>query len=115
MRELSSLACPKCEEGLDEEYLEKSLICPHCGTNLKQPRYQDFIEYLMMQGIVDEVDFFDLQMYGDEIMTPFQSEFDDADTSPYEEGASPFTPYRDNLPDQEEPDMDDEEDEDDEW
>jgi len=114
---MNSLFCPNCEEGLEEEYLEKSLICPHCGVNLKQPKFQDFLEYLMMQGIVDEIDFFDLQLYGDEIMTPFSSEFDDADTSPYEEGSSPFTPYRDNMPDEDESDanMDDDGDDDDEW
>lgn len=114
---MHSLFCPHCEEGLDEEYLENSLVCPHCGVNLKQQKFQDFLEYLMMQDIVDEIDFFDLQLYGDEIMSPFRSEFDDADTSPYEEGATPFTPYRDNMPDDDEAEseVDEEGEEDDEW
>ena len=108
-----SLACPNCEEPLEEEYLENSLICPHCGINMKQPKFQDFLEYLMMQGIVEEVDFFDLQLYGDEIMSPFQSEFDDADTSPYEKGSTPYTPYRDNMDNMNEgEETEDEEDED---
>lgn len=114
---MNSLFCPNCEEGLEEDYLHNSLICPHCGVNLKQQKFQDFLEYLMMQGIVDEIDFFDLQLYGNEIMTPFSSEFDDADASPYEEGASPFTPYRDNMPDEDEPegDMDDDSEDEDDW
>jgi len=114
---MNSLICPNCEEGLSEEYLEKSLVCPHCSANLKQPKYQEFLEYLMMQGIVDEIDFFDLQLYGDEIMTPFEAEFDDTDASPYEEGATPWTPYRDNMPDNDEPETDDDMDgdEDDDW
>ena len=111
-----SLACPNCEEPLDEEYLENSLICPHCSVNLKQPKFQDFLEYLMMQGVVEEVDFFDLQLYGDEIMSPFQSEFDDVDSSPYEEGATPFTPYRDNIDRmQENEEADEDESDEDDW
>ncbi|MCF7804173.1 MAG: DUF2268 domain-containing protein [Candidatus Marinimicrobia bacterium] len=109
-----SLACPNCEEPLEEESLEKSLICPHCSINMKQPKFQDFLEYLMMQGIVEEVDFFDLQLYGDEIMSPFQSEFDDADTSPYEKGSTPYTPYRDNMDNMAEGE-DTEQDEDEDW
>ncbi len=116
MRELNSLVCPACEEGLTEDELERSLVCPHCSTNLKQPRFQDFLEYLMMQGIVEEIDFFDLQLYGDEIMTPFPSEFDDADTSPYEERGSKWTPYRDNMPEEDDAEMrDGEEDDEGDW
>lgn len=113
---MESLVCPECGEGLTEAQLERSLVCPHCSTNLKQHKYQDFLEYLMMQEIVDEIDFFDLQLYGDEIMSPFQSEFDDADSSPYEKGATPFTPFRDNMQDTDGANMDDDEDDDeDDW
>jgi len=113
---MESLVCPECGEGLTEEQMERSLVCPHCSTNLKRHKYQDFLEYLMMQGIVEEIDFFDLQLYGDEIMAPFQSEFDDTDSSPYEEGATPFTPYRENMQDNDDVDMDEDEDDgEDDW
>jgi len=61
------LICPACSGQLSEEELKKQLICLICKTNLKQKKFLAFLEYLMMVGIVPDLDFFDETLYGDEI------------------------------------------------
>ena len=61
------LICPACSGQLDEESLKKNLVCLDCKTNLKQKKFLAFLEYLMMVGIVSDLDFFDETLYGDEI------------------------------------------------
>ena len=61
------LICPVCSNTLDESELKGKLTCPHCKTNLKQKKYLAFLEYLMMVGIVSDIDFFDQAIYGHEI------------------------------------------------
>jgi reverse gyrase len=61
------LICPACSGQLDEDELRKKLICLTCKTNLKQKKFLAFLEYLMMVGIVPDLDFFDETLYGDEI------------------------------------------------
>ena len=61
------LICPACSGQLKEEELKEKLICLTCKTNLKQKKFLAFLEYLMMVGIVSDLDFFDETLYGDEI------------------------------------------------
>lgn len=77
MNEFSELLCPICEEPLNEEDLKTSLICPHCKKNLKKPEFLNFLEYLIIQGIVDNIDFFDETLYGSDFMKYETNEFDD--------------------------------------
>ena len=65
--EFEGLICPKCSSQLDEKELAKKLSCPHCNTKFHNKKYIAFIEYLMMNGIVTDIDFFDRTLYGDEI------------------------------------------------
>ena len=65
--EFEGLICPKCSSQLDEAQLAKKLSCPHCNTKFHNKKYIAFIEYLMMNGIVTDIDFFDRTLYGDEI------------------------------------------------
>jgi len=61
------LICPHCSGELDEQQLkDNELKCPHCKTNLKQKKYLAFLEYLIMNGLVTNIDFFDEAIYGDE-------------------------------------------------
>ena len=62
--DLEGIVCPECNEPLKEEALAKSLVCPSCRTNLKNRKYLDFVEFLMTQGIVTDMDFFDQALYG---------------------------------------------------
>ena len=61
------LICPVCSNQLDEAAIKEKLICTHCKTDLKKKKYLAFLEYLMMVGIVSDLDFFDETLYGDEI------------------------------------------------
>ncbi|UCH11393.1 MAG: hypothetical protein JSU61_05760, partial [Fidelibacterota bacterium] len=77
--------CPACNEPLDEEEIAKSLVCPHCRTNLKDKKYLDFVEFLMAQGIVTDMDFFDQALYGDDVVyEPDIEELDETDPNEFE-------------------------------
>lgn len=73
----NKLLCPKCGEPLDEKLLSKRLFCPSCRTNLKNDIYIDFLEYIVEQGIVDNVDFFDTSLYGNDFLKYEVNEMDD--------------------------------------
>ena len=72
--EFEGLVCPKCSNALNEKELPKNLSCPHCKTNFHNKKYIAFIEYLMMNGIVTDIDFFDKKLYGDEIKYKSETE-----------------------------------------
>ena len=84
------LICPACSNQLDESILEENMICPHCSTNLKQKKFLAFLEYLMMQGLVTNIDFFDQTIYGDEIKVTDEEKEQKDETNPddYEDKAS---------------------------
>ena len=68
MSSFNELLCPKCGEPLDKESLRIRLFCPNCKTNLKNDAYIDFLEYIVEQGIVDNVDFFDTSLFGSDFL-----------------------------------------------
>ena len=61
------IICPVCSGPLQSQDFLGSIICPHCTTKLKQKKYLAFLEFLMMQGLVSDLDFFDESLYGHEI------------------------------------------------
>ena len=62
------LICPNCSGQLEEnEIKNNNLLCPHCGKNIRNKKYIAFLEYLIMTGLVTDIDFFDQSIYGDEI------------------------------------------------
>ena len=54
--------CDKQEEIIASE-IGESLKCPKCNAHLKQRAYLPFLEYLMENGYVQNLDFFDLDLY----------------------------------------------------
>ena len=65
---MEDLICPACGEELDiEEDITKSLVCPYCKTKWQQPQYQDFLEMLLYEDIIDDIDFSALETYGGKI------------------------------------------------
>ena len=72
--EFEGLVCPKCSNSLNEKELAEKLSCPHCNTKFHDKKYIAFIEYLMMNGIVTDIDFFDKKLYGDEIKYKSETE-----------------------------------------
>ncbi|MBA7601947.1 MAG: hypothetical protein GH143_09650 [Calditrichaeota bacterium] len=82
---IEGIVCPVCNEPLNEQELNKSLVCPHCRTNLKDRKYLDFVEFLMAQGIVADMDFFDQALYGsDAVYEPDIEELDETDPNEFE-------------------------------
>ena len=81
------LICPVCSMQLEEKLLQDTLLCPQCGINLKQKRFLAFLEFLMMQGIVTNIDFFDQTLYGDEIKKSDEGKElkDETDPNEYED------------------------------
>ena len=62
------LICPNCSGQLEEQEIKNNnLLCPHCGKNIRNKKYIAFLEYLIMSGLVTDIDFFDQSIYGDEI------------------------------------------------
>ena len=61
------LICLNCSGQLDEEDIKLSqLQCPHCKIDLKNKKFIAFLEYLIMSGLVSDIDFFDQKLYGHE-------------------------------------------------
>jgi len=95
------LICPACTNSLDEQAMrDGNLICQLCKTNLKQKKYLAFLEYLMMVGILPNVDFFDKTLYGDEIehKTVEEKELEDY-TNPgdYEDATEKFKHFDEQV------------------
>ena len=91
------LICPKCSNSIPEEHLEKKLSCTSCGVNLKDKRFLGFLEFLMMQGIVSNIDFFDEILYGDEIKKneTEKEQKDETDPDEFEDKAEKMDRYDD--------------------
>jgi len=85
----NELVCPECEEPLTAQDLQESLVCPHCKKRLRHPKYIEFLEYLVAQGIVDDIDFFDTDLYGSDFMKYETNELDDEDIADVEAPQKP--------------------------
>jgi hypothetical protein len=85
--EFEGLICPACATTLDEEVLSEKLLCSECGKDLKQKKYLAFLEFLMMQGIVPNLDFFDETLYGEETKKGIEEDElkDETDPSEFED------------------------------
>ncbi len=96
---IEGIICPACSTPIDEEFLSDRLVCPHCQKNLKQKKYLAFLEFLMMQGIVTSIDFFDETLYGDEIKKSDEADElkDETDPDEYENKQQKFEQYEDDM------------------
>ncbi len=98
--QIEGLICPACSSPIAEEALAEKLVCPTCNKNLKQKKYLAFLEFLMMQGIVNNIDFFDETLYGDEIKKNEETSEelkDETDPEEYEDKKEKFEKYEDEM------------------
>ena len=79
---MEDLACPECGVALSEADLREALVCKHCKTKLRDPKYIDFLELLVYNEVVDDIDFFDMSLYGDEILKDEREDYDEPDIDP---------------------------------
>jgi hypothetical protein len=79
---MEDLNCPECGGSLTEDQLRESMICPHCKKNLRNPKYLDFLELLVFHDIVEDIDFFDMNLYGQEMLNEEREDYDEPDIDP---------------------------------
>lgn len=94
---LEGLICPACENTIEEIDLRDSFKCPHCSTDLKDRKYLDFLEFLMANGIVENLDFFDQEVYSDDVEDLDQTIAEEGDPSEYEKKKDLFNIYENEL------------------
>ena len=64
---LEGIICPVCEATLEEIDIRESLTCKNCKTDLKDRKFLDFLEFLMANGLVEDLDFFDQKVYSEDV------------------------------------------------
>jgi len=99
---LEGIICPNCGANIIELDLREKLACPHCKKDLKDRNYLDFLEYLMTNGIVENLDFFDTAVYSEDIERFDQDDEDDVDITEHEKRKDTFNLYENEMVKQQE-------------
>ena len=99
---LEGIICPNCGANIIEIDLREKLACPHCKKDLKDRNYLDFLEYLMTNGIVENLDFFDAAVYSEDIERFDQEDEDDVDITEHEKRKDTFNLYENEMVKQQE-------------
>ena len=86
---------PCCDEEIKTSEIGASLKCPLCKANLKQRIYLPFLEYLMENGHVENLDFFDLDLYSQD-KESLDSEDEELDLDKYETKKDSLNIYEDD-------------------
>ena len=97
-----SIICPNCGANIEEMDLREKLVCPHCKKDLKDRNYLDFLEYLMDNGIVENLDFFDASVYSEDIERFDPEDEDDVDVTEHEKRKEVFNLYENEMVQQQE-------------
>ena len=99
---LEGIICPNCGANIIEANLREKLACPHCKKDLKDRSYLDFLEYLMTNGIVENLDFYDAAVYSEDIERFDQEDEDDVDITEHEKRKDTFNLYENEMVKQQE-------------
>ena len=94
---LEGIICPACGGSLEEEDLRESLTCRHCKTDLKDSKYLDFLEYLMANALVEDVDFFDEKVYSEDVERLEPEDEEDVDPDDFEKKKDIFSLYETEM------------------
>jgi len=99
---LEGIICPNCGANINEVDLRKKLACPLCKKDLKDRSYLDFLEYLMTNGIVENLDFFDAAVYSEDIERFDHEDEDDVEITEHEKRKDTFNLYENEMVKQQE-------------
>ena len=99
---LEGIICPNCGANINETDLREKLACPHCKKDLKDRSYLDFLEYLMTNGIVENLDFFDTAVYSEDIERFDHEDEDDVEITEHEKRKDTFNLYENEMVKQQE-------------
>ena len=94
---LEGIICPVCESTLDDDHLKETLVCVFCRTDLKDRKYLDFLEYLMTNGIVKNLDFFDAEVYSEDIERLSPDDEEEVDPAEFEKKKDNFNFYENEI------------------
>jgi len=94
---LEGIICPVCENPMNEENLKETLVCPKCKTDLKDRKYLDFLEYLMANGIVADLDFFDASVYSEDIERLEPEDEEEIDPAEFEKKKEIYSLYENEM------------------
>ena len=94
---LEGIICPNCGASLEDVDIKESLICRYCKVNLKDRKYLDFLEYLMANGLIEDLDFFDQKVYSEDVDDLDQTKEEEGDPSEYEKKKDHYNIYENEL------------------
>ena len=94
---LEGIICPVCENKIKETELNDSLVCSVCRTDLKNRKFLDFLEFLMANGIVENLDFFDPEVYSEDVDDLDQTKEEEGDPSEFEKKKDHYNIYENEI------------------
>ena len=94
---LEGIICPVCESTLEEVDLKASLVCNNCKSDLKDRKYLDFLEFLMANGLVEALDFFDPKVYSEDVERLEPDDEEDVDPAEFEKKKDIFSLYEGEM------------------
>ena len=94
---LEGIICPACEAPLEEVDIRESLTCKNCKTDLQDRRFLDFLEFLMANGMVEDLDFFDQKVYSEDVERLEPDDEEDVDPNDIEKKKDIFSLYESEM------------------
>ena len=94
---LEGIICPACEATIEEADILESLTCKNCKTDLKDRRFLDFLEFLMANGLVKDLDFFDQKVYSEDVERLEPDDEEDVDPNDFEKKKDIFSLYEQEM------------------
>ena len=94
---LEGIICPNCGASLEDVDIKESLTCRYCKVNLKDREYLDFLEYLMANGLIEDLDFFDQKVYSEDVERLEPDDEEDVDPAEFEKKKDIFSLYESEM------------------
>ena len=94
---LEGIICPACEATLEEAEIRESLTCKLCKPDLQDRRFLDFLEFLMANGMVEDLDFFDQKVYSEDVERLEPDDEEDVDPNDFEKKKDIFSLYESEM------------------
>ena len=94
---LEGIICPACEATIEEIEIKESLTCKNCKTDLKDRRFLDFLEVLMANALVKDLDFFDQKVYSEDVERLEPDDEEDVDPNDFEKKKDIFSLYEQEM------------------
>ncbi len=94
---LEGIICPNCGASLEDVDIKESLTCRYCKVNLKDRKYLDFLEDLMANGLIEDLDFFDQKVYSEDVERLEPDDEEDVEPAEFEKKKDIFSLYESEM------------------